>query len=193
MTKSNQAGKVRIIGGQWRGRRLPVPNMQGLRPTTDRVKETVFNWLQGELDGKRCLDLFAGAGSLGFEAASRYASMVTMVEKAKPVANQLTKNAQSLQANTVEVRCADALQLTQQAPSQPYELVFLDPPFGQQLLQQAIDQLQSNGWLAPQAWVYLEMEQNIGELTLPESWSCYREKQAGQVKAMLFFVEAEHD
>lgn len=193
MTKSNQAGKVRIIGGQWRGRRLPVPNMQGLRPTTDRVKETVFNWLQGELDGKRCLDLFAGAGSLGFEAASRYAATVTMVEKAKPVANQLTKNAQSLQASTVEVRCADALQLTQHAPSQPYELVFLDPPFGQQLLQQAIDQLHHHGWLAPRAWVYLEMEQNIGELTLPECWSCYREKQAGQVKAMLFYVEAEHD
>ena len=191
MTKSNQAGKVRIIGGQWRGRKLPVADMQGLRPTTDRVKETLFNWLQGELDGARCLDLFAGAGGLGFEAASRYAKQVTMVEKAKAVASQLQKNQQSLQSDSIQVHCADALQWCKQPPATPFDLVFLDPPFGKQLLQPVIDLLQVKGWLAPRAWIYLEMEQNMADLALPANWRLYREKQAGQVKSMLYRVEAD--
>lgn len=192
MAKANQAGKVRIIGGQWRGRRLPVPSLTGLRPTTDRVKEMLFNWLQGEVDGARCLDLFAGAGGLGFEAASRYAGHVTMLEKAKPVANQLQRNAETLKAENIQVICGDALQQTRQAPDAPYQLILLDPPFGQGLLQQTIDQLVANGWLADNAWIYLEMEQDFGPLAIPHSWELHREKQAGQVRVMLYRHGDDH-
>ena len=126
---AGRAGMIRLISGQWRGRKLPVHDVDGLRPTTDRVKETLFNWLAAEVRASRCLDVFAGSGSLGFEALSRYASYVMMIEKEPKAARQLQLNLQTLQCSQAQVICRDALQVLQAGCSGPFELVFLGPPF----------------------------------------------------------------
>jgi len=137
------SGRVRIIGGEWRGRLLPVLDQPGLRPSGDRTRETLFNWLQAYLPGSRCLDLFAGSGALGLEAASRGAARVTLVEQSQRVAQCLRDNIRSLQAETVvEVVCADALAWLRQAAAQKdpdrWDLVFLDPPWDSDLYRPAM-------------------------------------------------------
>ena len=122
------AGQIRIIGGQWRGRKLPVPESAGLRPTTDRVRETLFNWLAADLPQARCLDCFAGSGALGIEALSRYAGHVTLVELEPQVARQLTGNLRTLNSSAGQVIQADTLRWLG-TPGQPYDIVFIDPPF----------------------------------------------------------------
>lgn len=182
MAKSS--GQIRIIAGQWRGRRLPVQDVAGLRPTTDRQKETLFNWLQGELDGAKVLDLYAGAGGLGFEALSRYADALVAVERDKKVAAQLKKNVQTLQANA-QVLSADVLNFLQEKPT-PFNLVFIDPPFRKNLAQPTLDLL--SPWLAENAWVYLETESELPMPQVPEHWQLYRDKVAGQSHSYLFRV-----
>lgn len=181
---AKNSGQIRIIAGQWRGRRLPVRDVAGLRPTTDRQKETLFNWLQGELDGARVLDLFAGAGGLGFEALSRYAESLVAVERDKKVAAQLQSNAQSLKANA-KVMNADVLSFLQDKPT-AFNLVFIDPPFRHGLVQPTLDLL--DPWLAAEAWVYLETEAELPLPQLPENWQLYRDKIAGQSHSYLFQV-----
>lgn len=152
--KTNQ---VRIIGGRWRGRKLPFPDVEGLRPTADRVRETVFNWLQPVIEGARCLDLFAGSGAFGFEAASRGAARVVMVDRDPRVVSGLKAARERLDADAVELRCQDALSYLA-GPAEPFDILFLDPPFRSNLLASVFDRLATGGWLAPSARVYIETD-----------------------------------
>lgn len=192
MTKKNHhggTGQIRIIGGLWRGRKLPVPDSAGLRPTTDRVRETLFNWLAPDIQGARCLDCFAGSGALGLEALSRHAASATLLELERPIAQQLEKNLATLGATTGQVINTNTLQyLAQQG--QPYNLVFIDPPFRKGLLEQTINLLESGGWLAPDAMIYVENEVENGMPPTPSSWQLHREKIAGQVAYRLFVRRA---
>lgn len=172
--------QLRIIGGEWRGRRLAFADVPGLRPTGDRIRETLFNWLAPYLPGVRCLDLFAGSGALGLEAASRGAARVVMLDTAPAVARLLREHCATLRATGVEVLQADALQYLG-GPAQPFDIVFLDPPFHQGLLQPCCERLENHGWLASRAWIYLEAERELGEPLVPENWELLRGKTAGEV------------
>lgn len=167
---ARRSGHIRIISGRWRGRKLPVQDVEGLRPTTDRVKETVFNWLSGWLPGSRCLDPFAGSGSLAFEALSRGAASVLMLERDKAAAEQLKQNLALLGVDAQgHLEQTDSLRYLRQVPAHPFDLVFLDPPFRQGLLAQTAQLLESGGWLTDEALIYVETETELGEPALPTS------------------------
>ncbi|MBY8035988.1 16S rRNA (guanine(966)-N(2))-methyltransferase RsmD [Vibrio fluvialis] len=183
--KRAPSGQVRIISGLWRGRKLPVHDAEGLRPTTDRVKETLFNWLAQDIPHAKCLDLFAGSGGLGFESASRQAEKVTMLEMNPQAFVQLKTNIAALKASNIEAVNTDTLAYLKQ-PGQAYDVVFIDPPFRQGLLQETVRLLEQNGWLAANAMIYIESEKELPLTELPESWQLYREKLAGQVCYRLF-------
>lgn len=183
------AGQIRIIGGQWRGRKLPVPNSPGLRPTTDRVRETLFNWLAPVIQGARCLDCFAGSGALGLEALSRYAGSVTLLEFERPVAQQLEKNLALLQGNGKVVNTNTLSWLANSA--QPFDVVFLDPPFRKGLLAETVTLLEQQGWLADEAWIYVEAEAESAAADVPANWQLHREKVAGQVAYRLYIRSQE--
>ncbi|MBY5947095.1 16S rRNA (guanine(966)-N(2))-methyltransferase RsmD [Photobacterium rosenbergii] len=185
MPNSRRDGFVRIISGRWRGRKLPVHDVEGLRPTTDRVKETVFNWLAQDIIEARCLDLFTGSGSLSFEALSRGASHVTMLELDKKAADQLEKNRATIGADNAKVLNTDSLAFLKQAGT-PHDVVFIDPPFRKDLIDEAIVLLEQNNWLSPHAVIYIEAEKELGELVTPAHWHLHREKTAGQVCYRLF-------
>ncbi|HAS63474.1 MAG TPA: 16S rRNA (guanine(966)-N(2))-methyltransferase RsmD [Vibrio sp.] len=178
-------GFVRIISGLWRGRKLPVHNAEGLRPTTDRVKETVFNWLAQDVPQAKCLDLFAGSGGLGFEAASRQAEMVTLIELNSAAFKQLEQNIASLKASNITAKNTDALAFFSQ-PGTPQHVVFIDPPFRKGLLSETVALLEQNGWLAEDAMIYIETEKELTIEGLPEHWHLHREKNAGQVSFRLY-------
>lgn len=181
--RGKPAGRLRIIGGENRGRVIPVPDRPGLRPTGDRVRETLFNWLQHEIEGARCLDPFAGTGALALEAASRGAARVVAVESDAGLAAELKRVAQDWGASAVEITIGDAL-VYLSGPPEPFDIVFLDPPFGSGLLERAAARLQQ-GWLAPGARVYVEMD--AGESpALPAEWTLHRDKRAGQVVFRLY-------
>ncbi|WP_375056726.1 16S rRNA (guanine(966)-N(2))-methyltransferase RsmD [Zobellella sp. DQSA1] len=184
-TTASGPGQIRLIGGQWRGRKLPVLDSEGLRPTSDRVKETLFNWLMFDIRGCRCLDLFAGSGSLGFEALSRGAAEVVLVEQDAKVAQQLRRNLASLPGARGEVVNADALDYLQ-TPATPFDLVFLDPPFHRELLPAACRWLEQAGWLNDEAKIYIEREQGLAPLPLPANWRLLKDKKAGQVCYQLY-------
>lgn len=179
----SRAGKgtnqLRIIGGVWRSRRLQFPDVEGLRPSTDRVRETLFNWLQPLIEGSRCLDLFAGSGALGLEALSRGAARVEFVDRHPKVISTLRSNLKLLGSEAGIVVKADALNYLQADPH-PFDIVFLDPPFRQDLLQPCLHLL-NQGWLASGARLYIETELEQGEPELPEGWELLRSKKAGQV------------
>ncbi len=188
--QSAGSGQIRIIGGQWRGRKLPVPDAVGLRPTTDRVRETLFNWLAPYIVDAHCLDCFAGSGALGLEALSRYAATATLVEMDKNVARQLQKNLATLQANQGNALNANILNLLAK-PGQPHHIVFVDPPFRKGLLDETLGLLEKNGWLADDALIYVESEVENGMPLVPSSWILHREKIAGQVAYRLFMREIQ--
>ena len=173
-------GKVRIISGQWRRRQLRVPDVDGLRPTPDRVRETLFNWLRDAVEGARCLDLYAGSGALGFEAASRGASKVLLVEKNQAAVVSLREQASELGAEQIEVVHADVPRWLQGAAS-PFDIVFLDPPFGSTDLGELCGRLERDAWLAPGALVYLESRVSQATIELPNRWQILRRQKAGQV------------
>ncbi|WJY15219.1 16S rRNA (guanine(966)-N(2))-methyltransferase [Pectobacteriaceae bacterium CE90] len=188
MAKQNaksSTGQIRIIGGQWRGRKLPVPDSPGLRPTTDRVRETLFNWLAPVIQQARCLDCFAGSGALGLEALSRYAAHATLLETEHTIARQLVQNLALLRAENANVINTDTRQWLAQ-PGEPFDVVFLDPPFRKDLLNNTLHLLESQGWLAPEAWIYIETEAENHTLTIPKNWLLHREKVAGQVAYRLY-------
>jgi len=172
--------QVRIIGGEHRGRRLSFPELPGLRPSGDRVRETLFNWLQPVIVNARCLDLFAGSGALGLEAASRGAREVVMLDLARRVVRQLEANRELLDLSRVEIYEADALVWLEQGP-RPFDVVFVDPPFAEHLLPAVCAKLEANAWLATDACVYLEDDAGRGFSALPENWQWYRQRRAGQV------------
>lgn len=174
-------GEVRIIGGAWRGRKLQFPSAETLRPTPDRVRETLFNWLQFDVPGRRCLDLFAGSGALGFEALSRGAAEVVFVERDPRVAAAIGAALRVLRCDRGQVATQDAFTYLRQAVPRPFDLVFLDPPYDERWLERACTTLESGGWLAPGAWVYLEDTAARGAPTLPEGWTLLRSRKAGDV------------
>lgn len=171
---------------------MPVKDVEGLRPTTDRVKETIFNWLAPHIRGTRCLDLFAGSGGLGLEALSRYAEQVTLIEMDKGAADQIKKNLTALGSSQGQVIQSDAVSWLQ-GPATPFDLVFLDPPFRRELLPQVCELLEQRGWLAPDALIYLEREKEMADLALPASWQLIKDKQAGQVCYQLYLREVNNE
>ncbi len=167
--------RVRIIGGEWRGRLVSFDEAPGLRPTPDRVRETLFNWLGQDLTGWNCLDLFAGSGVLGFEAASRGAAQVTLVDSQRRVCRRLQENADVLGRDRLQVVCANALKFLALCVRR-FDLVFLDPPYSQGWIEQLTPVLADI--VAPQAWVYVEAE---GRLDTLGDWHTVRRGKAGQV------------
>jgi 16S rRNA (guanine966-N2)-methyltransferase len=180
-------GTVRIIAGQWRGRKLKVPNQTGLRPTPNRIRETLFNWLAIDLPGSRCLDLFAGSGALGIEAASRGAKQVVLIEKQRDIVQSLRQQVTSFAADNVTILSNDAIKFLKKK-TDSFDIVFLDPPYGSNLLNSCCTLLQQGGWLNPQALIYLETDTSLAKPNLPESWQIIRQKNAGQVAAYLIRI-----
>jgi 16S rRNA (guanine966-N2)-methyltransferase len=180
------AGQVRIIAGEWRGRKLEVPDLPGLRPSGDRGRETLFNWLQPHLPGARCADLFAGSGALGFEAASRGAAHVDLVEIAPLAVSALVESRSLLRAEQVSVHRANALEwLAEQSPGS-LDVVFIDPPFDSGLAVQTLGKLQQGGTVAPGGWVYVEAAAQLPELVMQPPFGLVREKVLGEVRMRLF-------
>ncbi|WP_372612071.1 16S rRNA (guanine(966)-N(2))-methyltransferase RsmD [Halomonas sp.] len=177
-------GRLRLIGGEYRRRLLPVLDRPGLRPTPDRVRETLFNWLLADLPGARVLDLFAGTGALGLEALSRGARAACFVERDAAVAQALEDNLMTLGADDrADVMTTDALAFLSGAPS-PFTLVFLDPPFCQRLAAPCCTALEA-GWLSNDAIIYLETESGIAP-EVPANWSLHREVRAGESQGRLY-------
>ncbi|KPQ25402.1 MAG: 16S rRNA (guanine(966)-N(2))-methyltransferase RsmD [Halomonas sp. HL-48] len=187
-TGTKPPGKLRIIGGDYRRRQLPVLDRPGLRPTPDRVRETLFNWLGQALYGKAVLDLFAGTGALGIEALSRGAAQVTFVERDRQVAEHISGNLETLNADKGQVIAADADSFLAQRAA-PYDVVFLDPPFHQGLAAGCCRALESRGWLAADALIYLETERGLTP-EVPAHWTLYRETHAGESTARLYQRQA---
>jgi len=184
--KNTSKGSIRIIAGKYRGRKLPVLMAEGLRPTTDRVKETVFNWLMPYLPESLCLDCFAGSGGLGFEALSRGAEQVEFVELNKAAAQQLQENQQLLNATNMSVVQHDALTFIKKNTTK-FNIIFLDPPFRKGLIEQIAILLEENS-LAENALIYVEMESEDNNQQLPNNWHLIKEKIAGQVAYRLYSV-----
>ena len=178
--------KIRIIGGQWRSRQLPFQDAPGLRPTPARVRETLFNWLQHDIIGSRCLDLYAGSGALGIEAASRGAKQVVQVENNPQCCRQLHANAKFLKADQVRIIQQDVFRYLASGDEQPVDIVFLDPPFNKNLAIQTCQWLKDKGWLAADARIYVEVEKGLPLTGLPENWQALRHKSAGEVDYYLF-------
>ncbi len=191
MKRPHRPQQLRIIGGTWRGRKLRFPEIETLRPTPDRVRETLFNWLAPVIEGARCLDLYAGSGALGLEALSRGAASVLMVDSDASVITRLREHVHTLSANA-EIIQADTLAWLRQREISPFpplekgggggifDIVFLDPPFRQGLIAPACEALEKHGWPKPGATIYLEAEKDYVP-QVPVNWRIVKSKQAGQV------------
>lgn len=190
MNKRVKSNSVRIIAGQWRGRRLPILDSEGLRPTIDRVRETLFNWLMHHCDGSRCLDLFAGSGALGLECLSRGAAYVDFVENDKRVARQIESNLRTLEAidktHVWPMSYSTFFRRQENQKQAAYNLVFLDPPFAEGLLFDAIGDLEDANVLTEDAYIYLEFDSQQTIEGLPSTWHMYRQGKAGQSKFHLY-------
>ncbi len=182
----NGLGQLRIIGGEWGSRRLTFPDAPGLRPTPDRVRETLFNWLAPYIAGAKVLDVFTGSGALYFEALSRGASMGLALDSNAAAIASLRQNLNLLNCTTGQIAQADALRHLETAAATPFDVVFLDPPFHQGLLASSCALLESRGWLAENAWIYTESENAPSTTGLPGNWRLHREKKAGQVHYALW-------
>jgi len=180
---TGQTNKFRIIGGQWRGRKLGFSDEPGLRPTPDRVRETLFNWLQPVICGARCLDLFAGSGALAFEALSRDAHNVTLIDANPNVIKTLNKNIELLNIENTHLILADATKIcaSENRQQQNFDVVFLDPPYNKDLITRCCDGLEKNNYLAPVTYIYIEAEHQITEAMLPDTCSVLHSKKAGNV------------
>ncbi|GJM04709.1 MAG: ribosomal RNA small subunit methyltransferase D [marine bacterium B5-7] len=174
-------GKVRIIAGKWRGRKLDVINSPGLRPTPDRVRETLFNWLQQDIVGARCLDLFAGTGALAFEALSRGAAEVFMIESNPKIVETLKLHAETLGSAGHTIQLADAISWLKQGIN-GFDIIFLDPPFGEGYIEQCCVAISEESLLKPKGLVYIESEK---KLALPNGWEIRKQTKAGNVQSML--------
>jgi 16S rRNA (guanine966-N2)-methyltransferase len=180
-----QSRVVRVIGGAMRGRRWRFPDIPDIRPTPDRVRETLFNWLGTHIVGARCLDLFAGSGALGLESLSRGASGVVFVEQHAVIARALDALLSEWKLQGAEVTRADAFSYLRGA-AQPFDVVFLDPPFSTGLLAPAAALLDERGWLAPNAFIYVEWAAREPPPALPAAWQELKGKQAGEVGYHLY-------
>jgi 16S rRNA (guanine966-N2)-methyltransferase len=185
---------IRIIAGGWRGRRVHFPDLPGLRPTPDRVRETLFNWLQHSIAGARCVDLFAGSGALGLEALSRGAEAVVFVEQAQAAARMLVKQLERLgglpKARVMEMGAARFLRSGPESCGGPADVVFLDPPYHRDALAEFIPLIDAGGWVKGGGLVYLEAEKSAGAPGLPSHWELLKSKSAGEVGYHLARVNA---
>ena len=189
-TSHSGAGQLRIIGGEWRSRKLDFPHVEGLRPTPDRVRETLFNWLAPHIGGARVLDVFAGSGALFLEAMSRGAAKGVALDSNRDAISNIRENMGILRCTTGEVQQTNALNYLATPATEVFDVVFLDPPFNLDLLKPACDLLEQNGWLAENAWIYTESERRPSELGLPANWRLHREQKAGGVNYALWEREA---
>lgn len=186
-----RGGQVRIVGGSHRGRRVRVPG-SGVRPSPDRARETLFNWLADVLPGARCLDLFAGSGVLGFEALSRGAARAVLVERHPGTYRGLRRQAAELEL-PAECVHADAMEWLRGNPAEPFDVVFLDPPYRSALVEPALEQLVAGGWLAPHFRVYIECdaEDPVEGRPLPRGLHPLREARVG--RSMLRLLKSDED
>ena len=187
--KGSPSGRLRIVAGKWRSRLLPVADETGLRPTSERIRETLFNWLASTIEGSRCLDLFAGTGALGLEALSRDAREVVFVENSSRAAAALKESVKVLEAKGARIHQADAIRYLKSEP-EPFDIVFLDPPFAADLLEDLCRLLSEGNWLADGARVYLEQDRERPLPALPDGWTIISDKTAGQVRYALVTVKS---
>ncbi|MDH3337149.1 MAG: 16S rRNA (guanine(966)-N(2))-methyltransferase RsmD [Gammaproteobacteria bacterium] len=185
---TSQPGRLRIVAGKWRSRLLRIADVPGLRPTSERIRETVFNWLTPRLAGARCLDLFAGTGALGLEALSRGAAETVFVEKSQKAVRTLRDNIAALQSSAATVHNADAMEFLQTARDGKFDIVFLDPPFAADMLGDLCRLLATSPVLASGAWIYLEEDRAKPEVLLPEGWQVIKTRNAGNVRFSLVSV-----
>jgi len=187
--KGSPSGRLRIVAGKWRSRLLPVAEEPGLRPTSARIRETLFNWLASTTEESRCLDLFAGTGALGFEALSRGAREIVFVENSARAAAALKESVKVLDATGARIHQADAIRYLKREP-EPFDIVFLDPPFADDLLEDLCRLLSEGNWLADGAQVYLEQDSERPLPALPGGWTIINDKTAGQVRYALVTVKS---
>lgn len=187
---AKQTSSLRIISGDWRGRRLQFTPAAGLRPTGDRMRETLFNWLQFSIGGRRCLDLFAGSGALGLEALSRGATSCDFVERQPQAARQIQTHLKTLKVapSRAQVHQQDALDWLPHLPASSIDVVFLDPPFHQDLLAPSIQGLIQTACLAPYAWIYMEQEAKAPLPQVPSHWHLSKQARSQEVQALLYQV-----
>jgi len=181
----SKEGRLRIVAGIWRSRLLDIADVEGLRPTSERIRETLFNWLVPHIHGARCLDLYAGTGALGLEALSRGAASAVFVEVSPVAEKQLKMNTGLLDASGATVLRMDALDYLAGKPDERFDIVFLDPPFAADLLDETCRLMAEQQLLADGALVYFEQDRGKAELKLPESWRVLKDKTAGNVRYML--------
>lgn len=186
--KKSQPGRLRIVAGNWRSRLLEIADVPGLRPTSERIRETLFNWLANDIHGARCLDLCAGTGALGLEALSRGAAHTTFVEKSSVATRVLRSNIEVLAARNGQVVSSDAKDFLRNYRGQPYGIAFLDPPFAEDMLDDLCRLLGEGGVLAEDALVYLEMDRNQALPEVPDGWLTTKDKIAGNVRYLLMRV-----
>ncbi|HTN33942.1 MAG TPA: 16S rRNA (guanine(966)-N(2))-methyltransferase RsmD [Marinobacter sp.] len=186
-------GELRIIGGDWRSRKLRFPSVGGVRPTPARTRETLFNWLSFHLAGSECLDLFAGSGALGLEALSRGAAKTTFVDHTPALAQALRENLRLLKSTGSEVVCASADVYLSHRTRPPFDIIFMDPPFRQGWLERLFPLLSTQGWANNSGWIYVEHESEITTPSVPHNWHLHRQKTAGQVTYCLFRIQAEQE
>ena len=185
---SKNRGKVRITSGEWKNRNLEVPDIDGLRPTSERVRETLFNWLMPSIHKSVCLDLFAGSGSLGFEALSRGAKHCTFVEKSKLAFSQIKTTRTSLNAVNSVVHNCDAIDFLSSVHNHNFNLVFLDPPFSDDYLISSIESIHEYQLVSRGGYIYIEFNKNNDLFDLPDNWSVIRKKIYGNVCFILIEV-----
>ncbi|NKF49142.1 16S rRNA (guanine(966)-N(2))-methyltransferase RsmD [Shewanella sp. WXL01] len=184
--KSASSGQVRIISGQWRSRKLPIHDLEGLRPTTDRVRETLFNWLATDIRGARVLDCFAGSGALSLESLSRYAKFAQILELQQSAAKQLQQNLATLKCDNATVTQTDSLSYLANQAEDGFDVIFVDPPFRKDLANKTIELLAQNNWLNEDALIYVETESELTNLAVPADWQLLKEKVAGQLTYRLY-------
>ncbi|MCY4177940.1 MAG: 16S rRNA (guanine(966)-N(2))-methyltransferase RsmD [Endozoicomonadaceae bacterium] len=180
-------GTLRIIGGLWRGRRLPFADITQMRPTLDHIRERLFNWLMFNTEGARCLDAFAGSGALGIEALSRQAGEVVFLEKAEEAAKFIENNMKRLHCNHYQLFNMDALQWLKTMKASPFDIVFLDPPFHQNLIMPVCELLQKRKWLKINTLIYIEMEKKAHFIP-PDNWQLTKQKVTKTTDTVLFRV-----
>ena len=183
--KKSQSGRLRIVAGKWRSRLLHIAEVPGLRPTSERIRETVFNWLAPQIAGSRCLDLFAGTGALGLEALSRGAAKAVFVEKSSEAAATLESSIKLLGADGAKLRHTDAYKFLDNEDNDKFDIVFLDPPFADENLGDLCRLLAGSSKLAPDAWIYIEEDRSAPAIELPDSWQVLKTKNAGNVRYSL--------
>ena len=183
---SDSHHQLRIIGGEWKSRRLSFTAIEGLRPTQDRVRETLFNWLMYEVEGANCLDVFAGSGALGLEALSRGAKNVSFIEKSSVAANQIKQHLATLNCARGKVIESDALKILSASANEPMDIIFLDPPFNQQLLLPSCEQLIKQGYSAEESLIYVEAEPGFDITQLPKQWVLVKDKSQSSKHIRLY-------